>query len=240
LLSPNFCARYRARRLAPDAEALVPERCFPTPSSRGFAGVILAADNPKSSGNFVLGLDFFNIDQHTNGPDNYTADLTSICIQLPSPVPLSRRRLCVATSSRAAPLKHLPTTPQPIYTYTPIDASIITPTPTHTHNMPPRRRRPPRPSALSSLPPLRILRSILLLQASYYLTALILILFTTLVLGQRFQLSLLLDWRAVRGDTTLGWIVGMCWLLTGFVTCVHSTTCSLPGAEQKRAERTPC
>ena len=92
--------------------------------------------------------------------------------------------------------------------------------------MPPRRRRPPRPGALSDLPPLRILRSILLLQASYYSTSLILILFTTLVLGQHFTLSLILDWRSVRGDSTLGWIVGMCWLLTGFVTSVHQP-CSL-------------
>jgi protein SYS1 len=84
--------------------------------------------------------------------------------------------------------------------------------------MPPRRRRPPRPGALSSLPPWRILRSIVLLQASYYATSLILILFTTLVLGQSFTPSLILDWRAVRGDNTLGWIVGMCWLLTGFIT----------------------
>ncbi|ETN42420.1 uncharacterized protein HMPREF1541_01575 [Cyphellophora europaea CBS 101466] len=86
--------------------------------------------------------------------------------------------------------------------------------------MPPRRRRPPRPGALSDLPPLRILRAILLLQASYYSTSLILILFTTLVLGQGFTPSLILDWRAVRGDNTLGWVVGICWLLTGFITVI--------------------
>lgn len=94
--------------------------------------------------------------------------------------------------------------------------------------MPPRRRRPPRPGALSSLPPLRILRSIILLQAAYYTTSLILILFTTLVLGQNFTPSLVLDWRAVRGDSTLGWIVGMCWLLTGFVTYVSTSLSTHP------------
>jgi protein SYS1 len=84
--------------------------------------------------------------------------------------------------------------------------------------MPPKRRRPPRPGALSDLPPLRIARSILLLQLSYYTTATLLILFTTLVLGQRFAPALILDWRSVRADNTLGWVVGMCWVLTGFVT----------------------
>jgi hypothetical protein len=84
--------------------------------------------------------------------------------------------------------------------------------------MPPKRRRPPRPGALSDLPPLRIARSILLLQLSYYTTATLLILFTTLVLGQRFAPALILDWRSVRADNTLGWVVGICWVLTGFVT----------------------
>ena len=86
--------------------------------------------------------------------------------------------------------------------------------------MPPRRRKPPRAGALTELPPLKIIRSILLLQISYYLTATILIVFTTLVLGQQFSLPLILDWRSIRGDTTIGWTVGFAWLLAGFVTSV--------------------
>lgn len=86
--------------------------------------------------------------------------------------------------------------------------------------MPPRRRKPPHAGALTELPPLKIIRSIFLLQISYYLTATILIVFTTLVLGQRFSLPLILDWRSIRGDTTIGWTVGFAWLLAGFMTCV--------------------
>jgi protein SYS1 len=89
--------------------------------------------------------------------------------------------------------------------------------------MPPRRRRPPRPGALSDLPPHRILRTILLLQLSYYLTATILIGFSTLVLGQRFALNLILDWRSVRGDVTVGWLEGGCWVGASFLTCAPSS-----------------
>lgn len=86
--------------------------------------------------------------------------------------------------------------------------------------MPPRRRRPPRAGALTELPPLRILRSIVLLQVAYYVEALLLLLFTVLVFGQTFSLSLVFDWTSVRGDNTLGWTVGIVWLLVGFITCV--------------------
>ena len=55
-----------------------------------------------------------------------------------------------------------------------------------------------------------------------YATALLLILFTTLTLGQSFTISLLLDWRRIRGDTTLGWVIGFCFVLTGFITYVLS------------------
>lgn len=82
-----------------------------------------------------------------------------------------------------------------------------------------RRRKPPHPSSLD-LKPLRILRSILLLQIAYYTTATILILFTTLVLGQTFSTSLILDWHSVRGDVTWGWLVGACWVLTSFLSYV--------------------
>ncbi|KIW89016.1 uncharacterized protein Z519_10501 [Cladophialophora bantiana CBS 173.52] len=86
--------------------------------------------------------------------------------------------------------------------------------------MPPRRRKPPRAGALTELPPLKIIRSILLLQLSYYATALVLILFTTLVLGQRFSLNLIFDWNSVRGDTTVGWTVGFLWVVDGFITVI--------------------
>lgn len=84
--------------------------------------------------------------------------------------------------------------------------------------MPPRRRKPPRAGALSELPPLKIIRSIVLLQLSYYATAFVLILFTSLVLGQKFTLSLIFDWNSVRGDTTIGWTVGVLWVIDGFIT----------------------
>lgn len=86
--------------------------------------------------------------------------------------------------------------------------------------MPPRRRRPPRAGALTELPPLKIIRSIILLQLAYYAIALILILFTTVVLGQAFSIGLILDWSSIRGDTTLGWTIGVVWLLTAFFTYV--------------------
>lgn len=79
------------------------------------------------------------------------------------------------------------------------------------------RRRPPRPGALNDLPPTRILLKILLLQVAYYATTTFLILFTALVAGARFSFDLILDWRSVRGDTTIGWLIGGVWLLgSGF------------------------
>lgn len=83
-----------------------------------------------------------------------------------------------------------------------------------------RPRRPPRAGALSDLPPLKILRSILLLQISYYVAAFLLLLFTVLVFGQNFSIALVFDWKVIRGDNTLGWTVGVVWLLVGFVTYV--------------------
>ncbi|KAH0542400.1 hypothetical protein GP486_008643, partial [Trichoglossum hirsutum] len=77
----------------------------------------------------------------------------------------------------------------------------------------PRRRRPPRPGALSDLPPLKILTQILILQAAYYGCAVAMILFTAVVSGKAFSLDLVLDWRSVRGDTTVGWMLGLVWLL---------------------------
>lgn len=84
--------------------------------------------------------------------------------------------------------------------------------------MPPRRRKPPRAGALTDLPPLKIIRSILLLQLAYYAVATVLILFITLVLGQKFSPALILDWKTIRGDVTIGWTIGFAWLLTAFIT----------------------
>jgi len=81
----------------------------------------------------------------------------------------------------------------------------------------PRRRRPPRPGALAELPPLRILSQILALQAIYYVAAVVLILFTTLVMGTSFSASLVLGWDALRGDTTTGWMLGLVWMLNAFL-----------------------
>ena len=78
-------------------------------------------------------------------------------------------------------------------------------------------RRPPRPGALNTLSPLRILTQILLLQIAYYVGAIVLILFTVLVAGKPFTLDLVLSWRSLRGDTTVGWTLGFAWLLDSFV-----------------------
>lgn len=82
--------------------------------------------------------------------------------------------------------------------------------------MPPRRRPPPA-GARTDLPPLKIIRKILVLQAAYYVTATALILFTTLVYGTAFSLDLVLSWDALRGDTTLGWMLGLVWMLNSFL-----------------------
>ncbi|KAG9251161.1 integral membrane protein S linking to the trans Golgi network-domain-containing protein [Emericellopsis atlantica] len=79
----------------------------------------------------------------------------------------------------------------------------------------PRRRRPPRAGALSDLQPLKIAAQIAALQVLFYLTALILFLFTALVAGVPFGLDLILGWQRVRGDTTQGWVMGFVWLLDG-------------------------
>jgi hypothetical protein len=90
--------------------------------------------------------------------------------------------------------------------------------------MPPRRRRPPQPGQLADLPPLKILLRILLLQLAYYGTATVLILFTALVAGQKFELGLILDWATVRGDSTAGWLLGGVWVGVGFIRYVLSTS----------------
>lgn len=85
-----------------------------------------------------------------------------------------------------------------------------------------RRRRPPRAGALTELQPLKIAAQIASLQALYYFTALILMLFTALVAGISFNFNLILGWDRVRGDTTQGWLLAFVWILNGgFCMCVQ-------------------
>ncbi|KAK2626209.1 hypothetical protein QTJ16_004471 [Diplocarpon rosae] len=83
-----------------------------------------------------------------------------------------------------------------------------------------RRRRPPRPGALTELPPLKILSQILLLQAQYYIAGTLLILFTVLVAGRKFSLDLVFGWTSLRGDTTVGWMLGLVWLLNALISVI--------------------
>ncbi|KAF2501797.1 hypothetical protein BU16DRAFT_450768 [Lophium mytilinum] len=84
----------------------------------------------------------------------------------------------------------------------------------------PRRRRPPRPGALADLAPGRLLTQIIALQAAFYVSAAILILFTALVAGKEVRLDLLLSWRSLRGDTTVGWTLGLVWMLNSLISVV--------------------
>jgi hypothetical protein len=81
--------------------------------------------------------------------------------------------------------------------------------------MPPRRRH--TAGARTDLPPLLIIRKILLLQVAWYVCATVLILFTTAVYGAPFSLDLVFGWDYLRGDTTVGWILGLVWILNCFI-----------------------
>jgi hypothetical protein len=74
---------------------------------------------------------------------------------------------------------------------------------------------------MAELPPMRILSQILALQAIYYVAAVVLILFTTLVMGTSFSARLVLGWDALRGDTTTGWMLGLVWMLNAFLGYVE-------------------
>ncbi|PYI25524.1 hypothetical protein BP00DRAFT_490845 [Aspergillus indologenus CBS 114.80] len=86
--------------------------------------------------------------------------------------------------------------------------------------MPPRRRPPPA-GARTDLPPLKIVRKIALLQSAYYVSATALILFTTLVYGTPFSFDLVLNWNALRGDTTVGWMLGLVWMLNSGIGVIY-------------------
>jgi hypothetical protein len=82
----------------------------------------------------------------------------------------------------------------------------------------PRKQKVRRPGALTDLQPLRILTQIVLLQVAYYVSAAVLIVFTALVAGKPVRLDLLLSWRSLRGDTTVGWMLGLVWMLNSLFT----------------------
>ncbi|KAL7271398.1 hypothetical protein RUND412_005849 [Rhizina undulata] len=85
--------------------------------------------------------------------------------------------------------------------------------------MPKRPRRFRRPAA-DSFSPLRTLYQILALQAIYYFSATALILFTVLVAGEAFSVDLIFSWRSVRGDNTIGWTLGVVWLLCSLILVI--------------------
>lgn len=60
--------------------------------------------------------------------------------------------------------------------------------------------------------PIRILTQILTLQLLYYLSTTSLILFTALTAGKPFTPDLVLSWKSLRGDTAVGWTLGLCWM----------------------------
>ncbi|KAF7876717.1 hypothetical protein EAF04_001801 [Stromatinia cepivora] len=80
-----------------------------------------------------------------------------------------------------------------------------------------RRRRPPRAGAIAELPPLKILSQIIILQVLWYVIGTALILFTALVAGRAFSFDMVLSWRSLRGDTTVGWMLGFVWMLNSFI-----------------------
>ncbi|CAH0037725.1 unnamed protein product [Clonostachys solani] len=78
-----------------------------------------------------------------------------------------------------------------------------------------RRRRPPRAGALNELPPLKIAAQIAVLQALFYVSALVLMVFTALIGGMSFGPDLILGWDRIRGDTTRGWMLALVWIIDG-------------------------
>jgi len=56
-----------------------------------------------------------------------------------------------------------------------------------------------------------------MLQAIWYVVATTMILFTALVAGRHFSLDMVFSWRSLRGDTTVGWMLGLVWLLNSLI-----------------------
>src|SRR5271163_1575192 len=93
-----------------------------------------------------------------------------------------------------------------------------------------RRRRPPRPGALTELPPLKIFSQIVLLQVIWYIAATALILFTALIAGKSFSFDMVLSWRSLGRDTPVGWMLGLVWLLSSLIGYAALSTSALTRA----------
>lgn len=74
--------------------------------------------------------------------------------------------------------------------------------------------------------PLSLLLKILELQAAYYATAAVAMLFTCALSGRALDLSLVVSAEPVRGDTAVGWTLGVVWVLVGWIMYIPSS--SLP------------
>lgn len=92
-------------------------------------------------------------------------------------------------------------------------------------------RRPARPGALNSLSPLKILTQIVILQSAFYAIATALILFTVLTAGKSFSLDLVLSWRSLRGDTVVGWTLGLCWGMSSLAGYVEGNNVAVPNID---------
>ncbi|KAK9380149.1 integral membrane protein S linking to the trans Golgi network-domain-containing protein [Kockiozyma suomiensis] len=87
-----------------------------------------------------------------------------------------------------------------------------------------RRRRAPRPTGrYDSFAPRRIATQIVILQALYYTTAGVLLVFTCLVAGKRFTLGLVFGWRYVRIETAIGWTFCLIWYLNSIFNVLFLT-----------------
>ncbi|KAH0609249.1 uncharacterized protein H6S33_012735 [Morchella sextelata] len=88
--------------------------------------------------------------------------------------------------------------------------------------MPKRPRRIRRPAA-NSFQPLQTFLQILSLQCIYYVTSTATILFSALVAGVPFGLDLIFSAENLRGDTAIGWTLGILWVLSALVMVIAQT-----------------
>lgn len=77
--------------------------------------------------------------------------------------------------------------------------------------------------ASNMLAPRQLLQQILVMQGIYYLIGFILILFTCIVSGDSFTMSMVFSWEPVRIDTTMGWTLFLLWLLDTFFSVLGLT-----------------
>ncbi|KAK9449469.1 integral membrane protein S linking to the trans Golgi network-domain-containing protein [Limtongia smithiae] len=92
-------------------------------------------------------------------------------------------------------------------------------------NLKDRRRRGAARSSgrYDSFAPTRLAMQICILQSLYYVTAAALLLFTCLVSGTPFTLELLLSWRGIRIDNTIGWTICLVWCLNSIFNVLYLT-----------------